>query len=52
MSAQLSLPIALPSDVQRIAARKLQRIVTRTRNSFAIVDYRKRRAAALRGLGR
>jgi hypothetical protein len=49
---QLQLPIALPSDVQLIAARKLQRIVTRTRNSYRIIDYRKRRAATLRGLGR
>lgn len=48
MSAQLSLPIALPSDAQLIAARELQRIVNRTRNSFPIIDYRKRRASALK----
>lgn len=35
-----------------LARRKLQRIVGQRRNSFEIIDYRKRRQAALKGLGR
>lgn len=34
---------------QWLAARRLHRIVMERRNSFEITDYRKRRAAALRG---
>lgn len=37
---------------QWLAARRLHRIVTERRNSFEIMDYRKRRAAALKGWGR
>lgn len=40
----------LTSSFRRwLAQRKLHRIVTERRNSFEITDYRKRRAAALRG---
>jgi hypothetical protein len=35
-----------------LAHRRLQKLVERQRNSFEIQDYRKRRAAALKGLGR
>jgi len=34
---------------QWLAARRLHRIVMERRNSFEIMDYRKRRAAALKG---
>lgn len=34
------------------AARRLQRLIDKRRRSFAVADYRKRRAAALKGLGR
>lgn len=32
--------------------RLLQKMVERNRNSFAVIDYRKRRIAALKGAGR
>lgn len=32
-----------------LARRRLQRMVEQTRNSFACEDYRRRRAAALKG---
>ena len=35
-----------------IAKCRLQRMVQQNRNSFEVRDYRKRRAAALKGLGR
>jgi hypothetical protein len=35
-----------------LAHRRLQKLVERQRNSFEVQDYRKRRAAALKGLGR
>lgn len=34
---------------QWLAARRLHRIVMERRNSFEIMDFRKRRAAALKG---
>ncbi|HEX7720477.1 MAG TPA: hypothetical protein VF389_11775 [Woeseiaceae bacterium] len=34
------------------ALRKLAQDVERRANSFEVIDYRKRRAAALKGLGR
>jgi len=34
---------------QWLAARRLHRMVMERRNSFEIMDYRKRRAAALKG---
>lgn len=34
---------------QWLAARRLHRMVMERRNSFEIMDFRKRRAAALRG---
>lgn len=34
---------------QWLAARRLHRIVMERKNSFEIMDYRKRRAAALKG---
>ncbi len=34
---------------QWLAARRLHRIVMERRNSFEVMDYRKRRAAALKG---
>jgi hypothetical protein len=35
-----------------LARRRLQKMVDTARNSFACQDYRKRRQAALKGLGR
>ena len=35
-----------------IAKRRLERMVHQNRNSFEVRDYRKRRAAALKGFGR
>jgi hypothetical protein len=37
---------------QYLACRKLQKLVEQRRNSYAVIDYRKRREAALRGLVR
>lgn len=34
---------------QYLAKRRLARMVARNRGSFAIIDYRRRRAAALKG---
>jgi hypothetical protein len=34
---------------QRIAARRLAKLVSAKRNSFEVADYRRRRAAALKG---
>jgi hypothetical protein len=49
MTAQLQLPITeCDPRLQREAARKLQRIVKRTRNSFECIDFRKRREAMLK----
>lgn len=36
-------------DRQYLARRRLARMVNERRNSFAIQDYRRRRAAALKG---
>lgn len=50
---QLELPIPqIDPRIQLQAARRLQRMVTAKRKSFEIIDYRKRREASLRGLGR
>ena len=35
-----------------LAVRRLNRLVEKRRQSFEILDYKRRRAAALRGLGR
>ena len=35
-----------------LAKRKLQKMVERNRRSFFVIDYGKRRQAALKGLGR
>ena len=35
-----------------LAVRRLNRLVVKRRQSFEIMDYKRRRAAALRGLGR
>jgi hypothetical protein len=35
-----------------LAVRRLNRLVQARRNSFEVQDYQRRRAAALRGLGR
>jgi hypothetical protein len=35
-----------------LASRKLQKLIDQRRNSYEVIDYRKRRAAALKGLGR
>lgn len=42
------------AEIMRIinARRDLERDVEKRRNSFEVIDYRKRRAAALKGLGR
>jgi hypothetical protein len=37
---------------QWLAKRRLQRIVEARRKSFEVIDYRRRRQAALKGLGR
>lgn len=37
---------------QWLAVRRLNRLVEARRQSFEIMDYKRRRAAALRGLGR
>lgn len=37
---------------QWLAVRRLNRLVEKRRQSFEIMDYKRRRAAALRGLGR
>lgn len=42
-----NLPEIAP-DLQLAAARRLQKIVVRTRNSFEIRDFAKRRAAMLK----
>ena len=37
---------------QYLASRRLARDVERRRNSYEVIDYRKRRSAALKGLAR
>lgn len=37
---------------QWLAVRRLNRLVEKRRQSYEILDYKRRRAAALRGLGR
>jgi hypothetical protein len=50
---QLSLPIPeIDPRTMQDAARRLQKIVTRQRNSYETRRYREHRAAALKGLGR
>lgn len=50
---QLELPIpGVDPRIQLQAASRLQRMVNAKRKSFEVIDYRKRRKAALKGLGR
>lgn len=50
MTAQLPLPIIADIDprIQLAAARRLQRIVRQTRDSFEVRDFAKRREAMLK----
>lgn len=49
MMQQLDLPIPqIDPRIQLQAARRLQRMVNAKRKSFEVIDYRKRREAALK----
>jgi hypothetical protein len=45
---QLPIPLDCPPSIQLEAARRLQRIVERNRESYRCEQYRRHRAAALK----